>query len=62
MDLDQHPAGVPNTLEPTGEQWDFPNVWAPMQVSFSLLLPLSPQSQALIFHLAYHDSIVNSQH
>ncbi|XP_037033248.1 trehalase-like isoform X4 [Bradysia coprophila] len=23
--------GVPNTLERTGEQWDFPNVWPPMQ-------------------------------
>lgn len=29
--LDSFPGGVPNTLYPTGEQWDFPNVWAPMQ-------------------------------
>lgn len=29
--LDKFPGGVPNTLYPTGEQWDFPNVWAPMQ-------------------------------
>lgn len=29
--LDTFPGGVPNTLYPTGEQWDFPNVWAPMQ-------------------------------
>lgn len=30
--LDTYPGGVPNTLEHTGEQWDFPNVWPPMQV------------------------------
>lgn len=29
--LDKFPGGVPNTLYNTGEQWDFPNVWAPMQ-------------------------------
>lgn len=29
--LDTFPGGVPNTLYQTGEQWDFPNVWAPMQ-------------------------------
>lgn len=29
--LDNYPGGVPNTLEDTGEQWDFPNVWPPMQ-------------------------------
>ena len=23
--------GVPNTLVPSGEQWDYPNVWPPMQ-------------------------------
>lgn len=22
---------MPNTLNPSGEQWDFPNVWSPMQ-------------------------------
>jgi alpha,alpha-trehalase len=30
-ELDKYPGGVPNTLMNTGEQWDFPNVWAPMQ-------------------------------
>lgn len=30
--LDAFPGGVPNTLELTNEQWDFPNVWPPMQV------------------------------
>ncbi|XP_037913972.1 trehalase isoform X2 [Hermetia illucens] len=29
--IDQYPGGVPNTLSKTGEQWDFPNVWPPMQ-------------------------------
>lgn len=29
--LDSFPGGVPNTLEPTGEQWDYPNVWPCMQ-------------------------------
>ncbi|XP_053965335.1 trehalase isoform X1 [Anastrepha ludens] len=31
LKLDSYPGGVPNTLENTGEQWDFPNVWPPMQ-------------------------------
>ncbi|XP_036334334.1 trehalase isoform X2 [Rhagoletis pomonella] len=31
LNLDSYPGGVPNTLANTGEQWDFPNVWAPMQ-------------------------------
>lgn len=29
--LDDFPGGVPNTLYHSGEQWDYPNVWAPMQ-------------------------------
>lgn len=29
--LNDYIGGVPNTLEETGEQWDFPNVWPPMQ-------------------------------
>lgn len=29
--LDKFPGGVPNTLYNTGEQWDMPNVWPPMQ-------------------------------
>ncbi|EDW01419.1 GH21428 [Drosophila grimshawi] len=29
--LDTFPGGVPNTIYQTGEQWDFPNVWAPLQ-------------------------------
>lgn len=29
--IDDFPGGVPNTLYHSGEQWDFPNAWAPMQ-------------------------------
>lgn len=29
--IDDYAGGVPNTFEQTGEQWDFPNVWPPMQ-------------------------------
>lgn len=29
--LDDYPGGVPNSLQHTGEQWDWPNVWPPMQ-------------------------------
>lgn len=29
--IDDYPGGVPNTLYHSGEQWDYPNVWAPMQ-------------------------------
>ncbi|XP_071054754.1 trehalase-like isoform X2 [Onthophagus taurus] len=31
LDLLKYPFGVPTTLEDTGEQWDFPNVWPPLQ-------------------------------
>lgn len=29
--IDLFPGGVPNTLTQSGEQWDYPNVWPPMQ-------------------------------
>jgi alpha,alpha-trehalase len=29
--IDDYPGGVPTTLVASGEQWDWPNVWAPMQ-------------------------------
>lgn len=29
--IDSYPGGVPNTLQQSGQQWDFPNVWPPMQ-------------------------------
>lgn len=31
LKLDSYPGGVPNSLYRSGEQWDFPNVWPPMQ-------------------------------
>ncbi|XP_055856236.1 trehalase-like [Episyrphus balteatus] len=31
LGLNNHPGGVPNTLVHSGEQWDYPNVWPPMQ-------------------------------
>lgn len=31
LKLDSYPGGIPNTLQHTGEQWDYPNVWPPMQ-------------------------------
>lgn len=36
--LNDYIGGVPNTLELTGEQWDFPNVWPPMQVKSDIYL------------------------
>lgn len=29
--IDAFPGGVPATLMQTGEQWDYPNAWAPLQ-------------------------------
>ncbi|CAG9855039.1 unnamed protein product [Phyllotreta striolata] len=26
-----HPGGIPTSIEKTGEQWDFPNAWPPLQ-------------------------------
>lgn len=31
MKLDDFPGGIPTTLFHSGEQWDWPNVWAPLQ-------------------------------
>ncbi|KAK9871127.1 hypothetical protein WA026_011411 [Henosepilachna vigintioctopunctata] len=31
MDILSYPGGIPQTLECTGEQWDFPNAWPPSQ-------------------------------
>jgi alpha,alpha-trehalase len=30
-ELDKYPGGCPTTLFPSSEQWDYPNVWAPVQ-------------------------------
>lgn len=32
-DLIKHPGGIPNTLQLSDEQWDYPNVWPPMMVN-----------------------------
>lgn len=32
--LFNYPGGIPNNLFASGEQWDFPNVWAPIQYHF----------------------------
>ncbi|KAL1137712.1 hypothetical protein AAG570_009408 [Ranatra chinensis] len=33
-DVTENPGGVPTTLELSGEQWDFPNAWPPLQHVF----------------------------
>lgn len=30
--LKRHPGGIPNSLQLSDEQWDFPNIWPPMMV------------------------------
>lgn len=30
--LNSYPGGIPTTLNKSGQQWDFPNVWPPLQV------------------------------
>lgn len=56
MGVDKYPGGVPNSLQLSGEQWDFPNVWPPMQVTqlrifvfFFVYLHCSHMSSGLIF-------------
>lgn len=53
-EVDKYPGGVPNSLYFTGEQWDFPNVWAPMQylVIFSLENLKDERTSALAFKWA----------
>uniref|UniRef100_A0A336KXY5 Trehalase n=1 Tax=Culicoides sonorensis TaxID=179676 RepID=A0A336KXY5_CULSO len=43
---DEYPGGIPNTLEHTGEQWDFPNVWAPLQHMIIIGLSQLPNQEA----------------
>lgn len=31
LKIDKYPGGIPNTLQQSGEQWDFPNAWPPTQ-------------------------------
>uniref|UniRef100_A0ABI8A114 Trehalase n=1 Tax=Felis catus TaxID=9685 RepID=A0ABI8A114_FELCA len=46
--------GIPTSLQKTGQQWDFPNAWAPLQdlVIRGLAKCPSPHSQEVAFQLA----------
>nr|XP_012629059.1 trehalase isoform X2 [Microcebus murinus] len=46
--------GIPTSLQKTGQQWDFPNAWAPLQdvVIRGLAKSPSPQAQEVAFQLA----------
>lgn len=46
-----YPGGVPNTLNPVHEQWDYPNVWPPMQ--HILVVGLDNLKDARTTDLAY---------
>lgn len=51
LKLDSFPGGVPNTLANTNEQWDFPNVWPPMQ--HMLIMGLDGLNNAEAKYLAF---------
>ncbi|XP_039085303.1 trehalase [Hyaena hyaena] len=46
--------GIPTSLQKTGQQWDFPNAWAPLQdlVITGLAKSPSPRAQEVAFQLA----------
>ncbi|XP_045412298.1 trehalase [Lemur catta] len=46
--------GIPTSLQQTGQQWDFPNAWAPLQdvVIRGLAKSSSPRAQEVAFQLA----------
>lgn len=46
--------GIPTSLEQTGEQWDFPNAWPPLQdiVVEGLATSGSPEAEAMAKHFA----------
>ncbi|KAM4848232.1 trehalase-like [Urocitellus parryii] len=46
--------GIPTSLRNTGQQWDFPNAWAPLQdlVIRGLAKSSSPRTQEVAFQLA----------
>lgn len=46
--------GIPTSLQKTGQQWDFPNAWAPLQdlVIRGLAKSPSPRAQEVAFQLA----------
>ena len=31
LQMDNYQGGIPTTLEHSGEQWDYPNAWPPLQ-------------------------------
>ncbi|KAL3280940.1 hypothetical protein HHI36_004167 [Cryptolaemus montrouzieri] len=48
------PGGIPNSLEHTGEQWDFPNAWSPQQhmIIFGLKGTKNTEAQRVARELA----------
>ncbi|XP_057670546.1 trehalase-like [Diorhabda carinulata] len=55
MGIDQYRGGIPTSLFPTGQQWDFPNAWSPYQNLIIIGLEKSgdPEAQELAEHLAH---------
>uniref|UniRef100_A0A8C5LB62 Trehalase n=1 Tax=Jaculus jaculus TaxID=51337 RepID=A0A8C5LB62_JACJA len=53
--------GIPTSLQKTGQQWDFPNAWAPLQdlVIRGLARSASPGTQEVAFQLAQNWIITN---
>lgn len=45
-----HPGGVPTTFEHTGEQWDYPNAWPPLQ--HMMIVGLNNTGEASAIRLA----------
>ena len=41
-----HPGGLPTTTKRSGQQWDFPNVWPPLEHLLIVGLHLSPCKEA----------------
>lgn len=52
--LTENRGGVPTTLEETGEQWDYPNAWPPLQHMMIVGLDSTgdPYAKALAYELA----------
>ncbi|XP_032212215.1 trehalase-like isoform X2 [Mustela erminea] len=55
--------GIPTSLQKTGQQWDFPNAWAPLQdlVIRGLAKSPSPRAQEVAFQLAQNWIRTNSE-
>ena len=54
QDLDRYPGGIPSTTLKTGEQWDFPNCWPPLEHMLVQGLEKTglPEAKNLAFRLA----------